>query len=56
MLEFIVLGIIPGTHYQITFNWILAAASLILIIIKARTFVRKRNVIFIKLFTRLHRA
>lgn len=28
MLNFIVLGLIPGTHLQITFGWMLALLSL----------------------------
>jgi hypothetical protein len=31
MLEFIVLGIIPGTHVQITFSWVLLMTALGLI-------------------------
>lgn len=26
MLEFIVLGYVPGTHFQITFSWVVTAA------------------------------
>lgn len=30
MLEFIVLGLIPGTNLQITFNWVLLAVGMVL--------------------------
>jgi hypothetical protein len=37
MLEFIVLGQIPGTHFQITFAWLLAS---VLVLILAKEFWR----------------
>jgi hypothetical protein len=36
MLEFIVLGIIPGTRFNITFAWVLAAAAVFLIVLEVR--------------------
>ncbi len=34
MLNFIVLGLIPGTHLQITFSWVLLAAAVLMVIIE----------------------
>lgn len=31
MLEFIVLGTIPGTSFQLTFNWVLGIGSILLV-------------------------
>ena len=36
MLEFIVLGIVPGTRFNITFSWVLAAAAVFLIVLEIR--------------------
>ena len=36
MLEFIVLGIVPGTHINITLSWVLAAAAIFLIVLELR--------------------
>ncbi len=36
MLEFIVLGIIPGTHINITLSWVLAVAAIFLIVLELR--------------------
>ena len=36
MLEFIVLGIVPGTHFNITFSWILAISAVFLIVLEIR--------------------
>lgn len=36
MLNFIVLGLIPGTHLQITFSWIMLVAALVLMYIELR--------------------
>lgn len=36
MLEFIVLGNVPGTHFNITFSWILALAAVFLIVLEIR--------------------
>ncbi len=36
MLEFIVLGIVPGTRFNITFAWVLAAAAIFLIVLEIR--------------------
>lgn len=31
MLNFIVLGLIPGTHIQITFSWVLLSVAIVLV-------------------------
>lgn len=36
MLEFIVLGIIPGTHINVTLSWVLAVAAIFLIVLELR--------------------
>lgn len=36
MLEFIVLGQVPGTHIQITFTWFLFAALIGLVVVDQR--------------------
>lgn len=36
MLEFIVLGNVPGTHFNITFSWILALTAVFLIVLEVR--------------------
>ncbi len=33
MMNFIVLGLIPGTHLQITFKWILSFVAVVLIFV-----------------------
>lgn len=32
MLEFLVLGVVPGTHIQLTFGWLVAISLLIVLI------------------------
>ncbi len=41
MLEFIVLGEVPGTHIVITFQWALSIASLLIGIALAKSFGKK---------------
>ena len=36
MLEFIVLGKVPGTHFNITYSWVLALAAGLLIMLEIR--------------------
>jgi hypothetical protein len=40
MLEFIVLGKVPGTQFEITFNGVLVATGAILIIVELALFYR----------------
>ncbi len=59
MLELIVLGRIPGTHIQITFNWFLLAVAVLLGMVELRTlYLRHREEIIAKifLFRPYHRA
>jgi hypothetical protein len=59
MLELIVLGRIPGTHIQITFNWFLLVVAIMLSGIELRTlYLRHREEIIamIFLFKPFHRA
>lgn len=36
MLEFIVLGNVPGTHFNITFSWVLGVAAVFLMALEVR--------------------
>lgn len=36
MLEFIVLGNVPGTHFNITFSWVLGVAAVFLMVLEVR--------------------
>jgi hypothetical protein len=32
MLDFIVLGYVPGTSYQVTFNWVLGLSAVLFVV------------------------
>jgi len=36
MLEFIVLGNVPGTHFTITYSWVLILAAIFLMVLELR--------------------
>ena len=36
MLEFVVLGIVPGTHIQITFSWVMLFSACLLALYELR--------------------
>lgn len=43
MLELIVLGQVPGTHFQITLSWVLAVSAVLLGTVEVRNIYRRRS-------------